>query len=108
MLSLFAASASGVCSWSGGGHFYTFDGVKFDYQGTCRATFASQCVQNNFVTVYVTGEKRGGVTSVAYVGYVIARFGPSQGGSRVIIGHYQTASDPVKVLVSKCAVLNIW
>jgi hypothetical protein len=91
---------------SGGGHYYTFDGNKFDYQGTCKAKLASNCLGTNDFNVSVNYENRNGVANVSYVSYLTIEFGPVAGRVEVIIGHYPTSTDPVSVRVSRCTVLE--
>lgn len=88
-----------MCSWSGGGHFYSFDGAKVDYQGTCMFNMGSDCLANR-LSLIGNSENRGGVASVSYVSYIVMRFGSTSGRITFIAGHYPSPADTSKVLVS--------
>ncbi|NWS78665.1 FCGBP protein, partial [Crotophaga sulcirostris] len=60
-----------TCWGWGDPHYHTFDGLDFDFQGTCTYTMAESCGPDPTLVpfkVEAKNEVRGGVNSVSYVG----------------------------------------
>uniref|UniRef100_A0A672F6G2 VWFD domain-containing protein n=1 Tax=Salarias fasciatus TaxID=181472 RepID=A0A672F6G2_SALFA len=47
----------GTCYASGDPHYKTFDGMKYDFQGTCRYILAKDCNATGRVTIFVSGSR---------------------------------------------------
>ena len=65
------AVSAAVCHWDGDGHYYTFDGAHFDYEGICKYQAVSCCPGDLFPSflILAQNEKRGNIAG-SFASYV--------------------------------------
>ena len=103
---LYSATAS--CTCQGDPHCKTFDGVRYDYQGTCKYNLASVKTQTPgapFFQVFSRSEHRRGRTQVSFVKYAEIIFGGDT--VRLVNDQFSRDAVPVISLVSNLFVLLV-